>query len=405
MTTSVKFLSDLKTLGNKIVSFSDNETRVLIFLGFSLDSNKNKTSDKSMGEKLLSKISELVKENPETIYKKQAIFIPNLPTDCAEALESFKAEVDMPIYVSFQSGDLYSSSNETGERTNISNLRRVDYEKEIKIGSFTVNFFHSDQKIINSSVIKISDSNGHVFVYFGALGYSESSPEKIDHWIQKLANRRADLLLLEGADFSFDNPKEKKLSQKEKDLIDNFADKLGSNHLVAINPDLQHILVLSALEKAARNFGRPIVWEKNYSNALKKFFSDSKPLTLGRDIDLPEIIAYPEDYVLQNSYDNLDNLKDFYKPIYLQIDGQPLDDHDSSYKIRRNKLNDLSAEFLDLGIFGQTGRTKLIKIVKQINAKLTIPFDSPNFEDEVALLKAEGLTAKLPEKNQDIEFQ
>ncbi|WP_243465529.1 hypothetical protein [Oenococcus oeni] len=106
MTTSVKFLSDLKTLGNKIVSFSDNETRVLIFLGFSLDSNKNKTSDKSMGEKLLSKISELVKENPETIYKKQAIFISNLPTDCAEALESFKAEVDMPIYVSFQSGDL-----------------------------------------------------------------------------------------------------------------------------------------------------------------------------------------------------------------------------------------------------------------------------------------------------------
>ncbi|WP_257612926.1 hypothetical protein [Oenococcus oeni] len=67
-------------------------------------------------------------------------------------------------------------------------------------------------------------------------------------------------MLLEGADFSFDNPKEKKLSQKEKDLIDNFADKLGSNHLVAINPELQHTLVLSASEKAARNFCRLTFW-------------------------------------------------------------------------------------------------------------------------------------------------
>ena len=392
--------------GSKIVSFSNNETRILMVFGVPSDLNKNKTPDELIDKKFLSQIPELFKENPESTYKKQAIFISNLHINHADALKFLK--VGMPVYLSSRSRDLYNALIKTGDRMAISNLKIFDYEKAIKIGSFTISFFHSSRDVIDVSIIKISDSEGHIFGYFGAQKYDESCPEQIAHRTRKLINPQMDLLLIEGADFSLngdqDGHKEKNSSSAETNLIDNFIDKLGSNHLVVVNADLQNIERLNALEKAARDFGRPIVWEKYYSSLLKKFFSDSNPLTLGKDIDLPEIIAYPEDYVLQNSYSNLDNLKDFYKPIFLQIDGEPLGDYDPSYKIQQNKLHDFSAEFLDIGIFKHTDKENLLKIAKQINAKITIPLYSFNFKDEAALLKTEGLNVKLPEKNENIEF-
>ncbi|MDI4585281.1 hydrolase [Oenococcus sp. UCMA 14587] len=406
MTTTVKFLNNLTMFGSKIVSFSDNETRILMVFGAPSGPNKNKTTDELMDKKLLSQIPELFKENPESTYKNQAIFISNLHIDHIDALKFLKA--GMPVYLSLQSRDLYNALIEAGEKTAISNLKIFDYEKAIEIGSFTITFFHSTHDVIDASTIKISDSEGHIFGYFGDQKYDESCPEQITHRTRKLINPQMDLLLIEGADFSLNvdqsGHKEKNSSSAETNLIDNFIDKLGSNHLVVVNADLQNIERLNALEKAARDFGRPIVWEKSYSSLLKKFFPDSNPLTLGKDIDLPEIIAYPEDYVLQNSYSNLDNLKNFYKPIFLQIDGEPLGDHDPSYEIQQNKLNDFSAEFFDIGIFKRANKEKLLKIAKQINAKITIPLHSFNFKDEAALLKAEGLTVKLPEKNENIEF-
>ncbi|MDN6900030.1 hydrolase [Oenococcus sicerae] len=406
MTTKAKFLNGLNTIGGNIVSFANNKTRIFMDFGVPEDSKAGDSITSLIEKGILPDTPELFTENARQTYDQQAIFISHLHIDHIGALKFLKPQ--LPIYMSAQSKKLYDDLIQAGDELPIADLQAVDYGQMVKIGPFTVTFFQSDHDVIGASAIEVVDDQGHHFVHSGDLRYNGPYPQRLDHWTQAVAQTQPDLFLIEGTSFSFDDDKgdhaQAASTNVEADLLQHFIDKLPSNHLLAINPYPRNVERLYALEMAANDFGRPIVWESFYAGLLKQFFPKTRPLVLGKDIDLSQIIAYPENYVLQNSYDHLDYLKDFYKPIFLQMNGEPLGDYDPRYQLQQAKLTQFAAEFIYAGASGHATQADLLKAAKRVHAKLTIPWHSFKPEIEAAALRGEGLTAKIASKNEVISF-
>lgn len=406
MTTEVKFLNGLNTIGGNIVSFVNGQTRIIMDFGVARDPKEGDSTADLIQQGLLPNTPELFNKNVQQPFTQQAIFISHLHIDHIGALKFLKTE--LPIYMSADSKKLYDNLIAVHDEAAVSHLRGVAYEQPIQIGPFSVTFFKSDHDIIGASAIRVIDDQGHIFIHSGDVRYNGPDPKSVARWTKSVAQPQADLLLLEGTSFSFDDDKgdhgEKAVDDVEGNLIANFSDKLSSNHLLVINPYPRNVARLYALEQAARDFGRPIIWEKFYADLLKQFYPQAKPLTLGKEVDLSQIIAYPEDYVLQNSYRNLDRLKDFYKPIFLQMNGEPLGDYDPRYQIQQKKLQEFQADFIYAGASGHALKADLVRIAQEVNAKTTVPWHSFKADKEAQALEKIGLKTKLPKKDETLLF-
>ncbi|MFT8917767.1 MAG: MBL fold metallo-hydrolase [Oenococcus sp.] len=406
MTTEVTFLNGLNTIGGNIVSFTNGKTRIIMDFGVPSDPRDGDSTSDLIQQGILPNTPELFDAKAQQLFDHQAIFISHLHIDHIGALKFLKAE--LPIYMTTDSKKLYEDLIASGDEAAVANLQAVDYERPVKVGPFSISFFKSDHDIIGASAIRVVDDEGHIFVYSGDVRYNGPDPQSVAHWAKSVAKPQADLFLLEGTSFSFDDEKgdhaEKIVPDVEGSLVELFSDKLSSNHLLVINPYPRNVARLYALEQAAREFGRPIVWEKFYADLLKQFYSQTHPLILGKEVDLSEIIAYPENYVLQNSFQILDNLADFYQPIFLQMNGEPLGDYDPRYRVQQEKLQKFAAEFIYAGASGHAVKSDLIKIAQQVKAKLTIPWHSFKPETEARVLEEAGLRVKLPHKNETMVF-
>lgn len=408
MTTKITFLNGLDTIGGNIVSFSEADTRILMDFGTPGDPREEDSIADLINKGILPDTPELFEQNGQQKFQQQAIFISHLHIDHIGALKFLKPK--LPIYMSRDSKKLYQSLIKEGDEVKVDDLVAVDYEKTISFGPFKITFYQSDHDIIGAAAIKVEDDNGHVFCYSGDVRYNGPFSSRVDNWTDAFSQARPDIFLLEGTSFSFDDEDKKEdhlpnaSKNVEGDLISNFENRITSNHLVVINPYPRNVERLFALDRSAAGFGRPIVWERFYANLIREFFPQAAPLVLGKDVDISQIISYPENFVLQNSYKNIDLLKDFYKPIFLQMNGEPLGDYDPRYSVQQEKLKKFGADFVYAGASGHALKNDLVKIAKRVDAKVTVPWHSFKPEKEADALKQAGLKTELFSKNQSISF-
>lgn len=78
--------------------------------------------------------------------------------------------------------------------------------------------------------------------------------------------------------------------------------------------------------------------------------------------------------------------------------GEPLGDYDSRYVDLVTSVKENQFGWIDLSAGGHATRKDLLKIAKEVDAKVTIPWHSFKSETLLEALAKEGLSTILPER-------
>ncbi|MDR2661224.1 MAG: hypothetical protein LBC17_04255 [Lactobacillaceae bacterium] len=400
--TEIKFLNGLNTIGGNIVSFANDDTRILMDFGVPVDP-KNTDIENMIENGILIDAPEFF-TNQKSKYENEAIFISHLHIDHIGALKYLSKNV--PIYMSEDSKKLYDQLIKFGDEQEVLNVNAISYEDPYIFGNFQITFFQSDHDVIGASAIQIIDMKNHnEFVYSGDVRYNGPFKNRVDNWISKVTkNKQPELLLIEGTSFSFDDSekheneiKKEYINNVEQNLIDKFEHYLNEERPIIINPYPRNVERLFSLEQSAEKNGRPVAWEAFYADLLDQFFPNEHRIRYSSDLN-------PKEYVFQISFQNIDLLKDLPNSLYLHMNGEPLGSYDPRFEILESKLVQYGAEFVYSGASGHAEKNDLVKISKAINAKITIPWHSFKPELEAKVLQENGLKTYLPNKNEILKY-
>ncbi|MDR0898805.1 MAG: MBL fold metallo-hydrolase [Lactobacillaceae bacterium] len=400
MTTRVKFLNGLNTIGGNVISVETKTSRVITDFGINFAPDDT-TPDDLLSSGVLPNVPDLFLDGQSSPFENEAIFISHLHIDHMGGLKYLKRPID--VYMSSDSLKLYNQLIELGvEKPTLTNLKEIDDGQTITIGDLSVTAYLTDHDAIGALMFVIGDGE-HTFVHSGDVRYDGPYPERVDRWTNIIEALNPDLFMLEGTEFSFDNDGEPRTRRTEQILQDDFAKSLSADSLVVINPYERNIERLIELQKTAEENNRTLVWDARFGTILESFGLSAT--ILDRDITLEEMVSNPSQYVLQNHFENLSDLDEFEDGfIYLHMNGEPLGDYDSRYETLVDYLNKRHAQFEYVGASGHATPEDLIKVASRVNAKVTVPWHSfkPEVEND-ALIQA-GLKTYLPTKNETLEF-
>lgn len=154
-------------------------------------------------------------------------------------------------------------------------------------------------------------------------------------------------MILEATSFSFPEKsglKENKKINVELKCLRDFEDILNKNNdLIVINPYPRNIERVLELNRLANELNKPIVWENNMK--VLREFTESDPIFVLDDgnlglnntiglipVTILTIMNNISHFCLQNSFENLENLSNFYKFIYVHCNGDPIGEYDLHYQ-------------------------------------------------------------------------
>lgn len=402
--TKVQFLSGLKTIGSNIADIWTDSARVIFDYGV--------VNDSETGE-----LADWEKTQVET-----AVLISHLHIDHTGSLHTVPK--DVPVYMSRESYELYQKLVEIGEEPALIDAKEIDatvypldYEEEFTIGDITITTKKSDHDIKGASAFFIETPDMKI-IYSGDVRLSGNHPENVLGWIADAKEFNADVLLIESTAYSFEEEVDeetevesvKKLELTEEELYEKWEKLLEANKesIVFLNTYIRDLERLRNLCNRAKQMGRKIVLEPIYADLLDELdnYQDSyvlKELDIeekfkNRWIDLDSLKENPAEYILQNSYLNRSFIKEFDQGIYAHSNGEPLGEYDPRYNELVQELEENHFVFEKMGASGHATKDDLVKIAKEVNAKITIPWHGFNPEKMISALEEAGVHSYLPER-------
>lgn len=338
-----------------------------------------------------------------------AIFISHLHLDHMGLLKYLPATTK--VYLSEETDKLYQTLVAVGEEDK-SHVERITFsdDEKIQIGDIQVQPKLTDHDTIGACAFFI-EAPGLKLIHSGDVRLTGYYPERVEKWVQEAANWHPDVLLLEGTTFSFESPKESGFDS-EKGLVENWKQLLQSttNQIIFYNPYIRNVDRLRNVSLATEECGRIFVFEESYAQLMHAFYPNETWTVLTESaidlqkqsdiewISLAEVQQHPEQYVLQNSFKNIEAVSTFDKGIYAHSNGEPLGDYDSNYAVLLDKLAANQFEFLPFSASGHAAQGDLIGIAQKVHAKHTIPWHTFEPEKMHRIFIAEGVPSFLAEK-------
>lgn len=404
--TKVQFLSGLKTIGSNIADVWTDSARIIFDYGVVNDSETGELADWD-------------KTQVET-----AVLISHLHIDHTGSLHTVPK--DVPIYMSRESYELYQKLVEIGEEPALIDAKEIDatvypldYDEEFVIGDITITTKKSDHDIKGASAFFIETPDMKI-IYSGDVRLSGNHPQNVFDWIADAKEFEADVLLIESTAYSFDEEEEmneekdsepeKKIEIFEEELYEKWEELLETNKesIIFLNTYIRDLERLRNLSKRAQQLGRKVVLEPIYAELLEELdaYQDSYVLKeldteekfKNRWIDLVTIKRNPAEYILQNSYLNRSFMEEFDQGIYAHSNGEPLGEYDPRYNDLVEELEANHFVFEKMGASGHATKDNLVKIAKEVNAKITIPWHGFNPEKMIMALAEAGVHSYLPER-------
>lgn len=397
--TSFRFLNGLNTIGGNIIEFVAGNSRIL--MDFGVAQNLGDASiETALANGTLPAVPELFVGEPSA-YQHEAIFISHLHIDHMGALQYLNT--DVPIYLSEPSYQLYQTLIELGIEAPVANLHPMPFNQAVTIGDFNVTGMPSDHDEPGIMALLV-EADQQAYLYSGDVRLNGPAREAVVTWAKQAAKREVDLLLLEGTSYSFDdnnaavNPA---VPLTEITLQERFTTVLAdADKLVVINPYIRNYRRLAAFNRTAKAAGRQMVWSTNHAKVLTTMTSEAAPLIIGDTIDLATLAAHPEAYVLQNDFDQLNQLAELPVSVYLHSNGEPLGDYNPRFARLKTFLSEHQIPLAFLGASGHASQEDLITLAQWVAPKLIVPWHSFHPEREAAALKAHtDALITLPEKN------
>lgn len=423
--SNFKIYSGIDSIGGNILQVSTDSARIITDFGLKKRDNDLKHSRWSELETTIlqrelpaipgvfpsDKIEHMEElDSFDQENRPQAVLISHLHIDHMGGLKYLPK--DLEVYMSTDSYKLYKELVAVGEETGIqATIKPVDYGQTVQIEDIQFTFHQSDHDVLGASAIFIQTPNLKM-IHSGDLRLSGMNPDRVKAMVKAARDFEADILFIEGTSFSFD-PDESEEDNKEgwaseRDLLDHFAETLSQDKFLVINPYIRNIERLYHLNQRAVKAGRPIVWEPVFAKLIKAFYPDASLFELkdlaesepGFDrVSLEEVKSNPHQYVLHNTFDNLDLLQGI-SGLYLHMNGEPLGDYDSNYQRLIDFLNQHHFDFVSFGASGHAEREDLVEVAKKIDAGRTVAWHT--FEPEIydQALKNAGIETFAPSYNQ-----
>ncbi|MBS1008259.1 MBL fold metallo-hydrolase [Leuconostoc suionicum] len=396
MSTQVEFLNGLNTIGGNIVTFTNQQTRLIMDFGVNFAPTTTPATD-LLNDGTLPNLPTLFQNMQSDL--KSTIFVSHLHLDHMGALKYLTSPTD--VYMSQDSADLYQVLINLGvEHAPYAKVKIIDYEKPINFGPFEVTFFETDHDIRGASAIRVSDGK-HIFVHSGDVRLDGPHPERVEHWANVLHDNKIDLFLLEGTEFSFENQNDEFVRQTEQSLQIDFANILkGTEELVVVNPYERNIDRLLALQNTTHENGREFLWDHRFTVILQ-----AMGIKNVQEIDWIKVMSEPSHYVVQNRFDQLHDLDQFDKQfVYLHMNGEPLGEYDPRFSELSTYLEKRNVALQLLGASGHAKPNDLVALAQHVNAKQTVPWHSFKPEKEASELVSAGLSVYLPTKGEILNY-
>lgn len=396
MSTQVKFLNGLNTIGGNVVTFTNQQTRLIMDFGVNFAPTTTPATD-LLNDGTLPNLPSLFQNMQSDL--KSTIFVSHLHLDHMGALKYLTSPTD--VYMSQDSADLYQVLINLGvEHAPYAKVKVIDYEKPINFGPFEVTFFETDHDIRGASVIRVSDGK-HIFVHSGDVRLDGLHPERVEHWADVLHDNKIDLFLLEGTEFSFENQNDEFVRQTEQSLQIDFANILKeTEELVVVNPYERNIDRLLALQNTAHENGRKFLWDHRFTVILR-----GMGIKNVQEIDWLKVMSEPSYYVVQNRFDQLHDLDQFDKQfVYLHMNGEPLGEYDPRFSELSTYLETRNVALQLMGASGHAKPDDLVALAQHVNAKQTVPWHSFKPEKEASELVSAGLNVYLPTKGEILNY-
>lgn len=400
--TQIRFLNGLTTIGGNIVEFSQEDSRVIMDFGVAADLT-DETAASAIENGKLPNVPELF-GLAEDHWAHEAIFISHLHIDHMGALQYLKQ--DIPVYLSAPSYKLYQTLIQLGIEKPVANLHALPFESPLTVGAFTVEGFASDHDEPGIMALLVGDGQ-RWYAHSGDVRLNGPHSERVAHWAQIFHEKKLAMFMLEGTTFSFDTdtPVEDQAHPSQPLTESALAKTLvtllqASPGLVAINPYIRNYERLAALQAAAHQAGRQMVWESDDATVLATMTGTKPDQIVGQTITLAAIRKRPDAYLLENAFSHLQWLADLPVSQYVHTNGEPLGDYDPRFDQLKDFLATAGIPLTFLSCSGHATREDLVTLAQTVAPRIIVPWHSFHPEREAkALDAATRAEVLLPEKD------
>ncbi len=444
--THIRFYSGLDTIGGVIMEIVYNNERILLEAGTAFNSDldvfdgsvttrKNHLKDRLWTGDLPAIEGVFDQQYLEGTSLQSAqesnlhtsMFISHLHLDHMGNVGFFSDEVD--IYMSKPAQEIFTSLQNCDEGIYNIHHHFLDMPAEIQIGDifvkpFVINgFSYQDYSfVIQTPDLKLHYT-GDVFVY-GV--YEEGIKKELEY----LKQTGVDILVCEGTSFLPSwlaatepaNGFEPKLHDlkgviSEEEMLA-YGQKSIEQYdgLIIFNIYIRELSHIQNWLDYEEKTGRQCIWEPKTAYIMNNYYHQSFKVCIpeGYDethypdylyevlksneiISKEEILTHPEQYMVQNSYENILELFDYrnVKTKYIHHSGTPLGSYEPSYEKMMMILEKCNIEYCYLydtpngTFYPHAIANQLLWYIQEVNPKLLIPSHCPNRQ-------LEGQKAKRP---------
>ncbi|MBQ6335083.1 MAG: hypothetical protein IJI46_08460 [Erysipelotrichaceae bacterium] len=346
---------------------------------------------------------------------KQAFFITHLHLDHMRMMGMIDPSI--PVYLSKPAQIIEKALEDVGEGVqSIRGSLYSDMEDEMDVGKIHIKRFilNDDSYQDYSFYIETPDlklhHTGDVFVYGKYL-------DNILKEISFLKDKLIDILSCEGTRFFADIKSEDLAKIHPLDSLgpspgmisfDRLKERISETinahkGLVILNYYEREMSDVLLFNEIAQNTSRQLVYEPESAHIINSFFHypvnvlvpdtyKEEPtylkeiLSYNRLLSKKDILAQPDNYIVQNTYPNLLELLDYQNmnALYLHHSGIPLGEYDPKYRNMMNIINSCHMIY-DRTYFGPDGyfsphaeTYQLITYIEMIQPKLVVPCHSNN---------------------------
>ena len=344
-----------------------------------------------------------------------AVFINHLHLDHCSEMD--KVDPQIPVYIHSDGIKLQKCLEAIGEETHRREYQPYLYHDIIHVGQISVQPFFSDHPCPGASGFLITTPDSTIY-YSGDIRFHGMNSQKAFEDLYKVAENNIDLLIVDSTttsasefnlnvtDTAENSSNDQTQSYVTEEMIYNsiYAKHKKDDRLIVVNEYNRDVDMMLHIYQLAQYLSRKAVFEASYAYILYQLkgvkvciLNDGKTAENSylrecaaefEFVDTEEIRKHPENYILQNSYENILNLIDLdsVRASYYHLFGEPLVPQDKHYKIMRNMVEKLGWEFVtysNLYSFSHAYPNHLSYMVERIQAKSVVAVHSKHPENLV----------------------